>query len=154
MRVYDAFIKISGLNSARTLLYVTVASNKIVRLLHTSVTDASNETNEQLEVVWQKITTVGTPTKTDITPTKHDQGDAASGATVAGNVTASEPTYTANVVFGQQGFPSLTGYLWPPTPLPLVAYRVFTVGDSWGLRLLSTPTAFDAIILATWGEEG
>ena len=154
MRVYDAVIKISGLNSARTLLYITVATNDLVRPIHASVTNATVETNEQLEVLWQKITTVGTPTKTDITPTKHDQGDTASGSTVAGNVTASEPTYTAGVILGQQGFPSLSGYMWPPTPVPMPALPVFTGGDSWGLRMISTPAAFDAIVLVTFGEEG
>lgn len=154
MRYYTATVAISGLNTARTLMYVTVASNKTVTIVSAAVTNASNETNEQIECTIQKVTTLGTPTATTLTPAKHDQGDAAMSSTVKGNVTASEPTYTSGVEVGREGAPSLTGWFFPSIVLPTEALPVLTGGDTWGLRILAAPTAFDAVVRMTLGEQG
>jgi len=149
--VYTAQIKISALAAARTLAYITAPSNKPVEILSTSITNASNETNEQLEATWQAISSLGTPTGTTLTPSKHELGDQAAASTVVGNITASEPTYTANTLVGYQGFSTLGGYFFTPVPeeRPIIAGAA-----SWGLRMLSTPTAFDAIVTITFREIG
>ena len=154
MRYYDAEIKIAALAAAKTVLYITVPANKLVTLVSSGITDASNVTNQQLEATWQKVTTLGTPTGTTLTPAKHDLGDSVAGSTVVGNVTASEPTYTANTDLGHDAAPMLSGWYFPMNPLPVASLPVFTGGDTWGLRMLSTPTAFDAIIRVTFGEQG
>lgn len=146
--VYEAVFKISGLNAAKTLLYLTVPSNKLVEILESKITNVSNETNEQLEACWQRITTLGTPTATTLTPSKEETGDQAAGSTVKANVTASEPTYGANSELGYEGFASLAGYR---VNLPEAG---FAGGDSWGLRMLSTPTAFDALVYVKFRERG
>lgn len=149
--VYTASIKISSLNSARTLMYLTAPAAKVVEILSAFVTNASEETNEQLEATFQRISALGTPTGTSLTPAKHELGDQASASTVVGNITASEPTYGANTTVGYDGFSSLAGYAFTPTP---EERPVINAGDSWGLRMLSTPTSFDAIVRVTYREIG
>jgi hypothetical protein len=148
---YTALLRITGLNAAKTLLYITAPSNKNVRLLSSSVTNESNETNEQEICTWQKIGTLGTPTATTLTPTPHEAGDQAAASTVKGNVTASEPTYSSNTEVGIEGFSSLGGWYFDPTPeeRPIIAG-----GASWGLRILNAPTSFDCVVSARFVEEG
>lgn len=149
--VYTASIKISTLNSARTLMYITAAATHVVEILEARVGDASNETNEQLEVTLQKVTTLGTPTATTITPAKDEVGDQAAACTVKGNVTASEPSYTANTEVGYDGVSSLAGYLYEP---PATARPIIAPSATWGLQLLNTPTAFEAIVRMRFREIG
>lgn len=149
--VYTATIRITGLNSARTLMYITVQSTKVVEILSASLTNESNETNEQLLCTFQRITTLGTPTKTDIIPAKHENGDAAAGSTVAGNVTAAEPTYTADTEIGREGFSSLGGWYFDPTP---EERPNIPPSGNLGLRMISTPTSFDAVVRVTFREVG
>lgn len=134
---YEAEIAISGLSSARTLLYWTAPAAKAVEVLLATVGNCSNETNEQIQLAWQRVNALGTPTGTALTPTPCQQGDQAAGSTVVGNVTASEPSYVANTKIGAQGVPSLQGYRYD---------EPFTIqpGATYGLRLLTGPTAFDA----------
>src|SRR5688500_16898582 len=108
--VYTAKIKISGLAAAKTLMYITAPAAKVVEILGAIITNASNETNEQCEATLQRISALGTPTGTALTPSKHENGDQAAGSTAVGNITASEPTYAANSEVGYEGFASLAGY--------------------------------------------
>lgn len=149
--MYTASVKISGLAAAKTLLYITVPANKVVELHNAFVTNCNNETSEQIEVKWSLVNALGTPTGTTLTPAKHEQGDQAAGSTVVGNVTASEPTYVSNTDHGYQGVPSLSGYVYTPTPEERI---VLAGGATWGLRLISTPTSFDAIVSVTFREMG
>jgi len=105
-----------------------------------------------LECTFQKVTTLGVPTATTLTPTKSEQGDQVAGSTVKGNVTASEPTYTADTQYGLKGFASLAGYEFAPVP----EERLYVAGaDTWGLRLLNTtPTAFDCDVRLAFREMG
>lgn len=150
--VYTAKIKISGLAAAKTLAYITAPADKIVEILSASVTNATNETNEQIEITFQRVTTLGTPTATTLTPSKHEPGDQAAASTVKGNVTASEPTYTADTEIGYEGVASLSGYYFKPMP----EERPTVLGQTTlGLRLLSTTiTAIDAIVSITFREIG
>lgn len=149
--VYTAHLKISALAAAKTLIFITAPSTKVVEILSISITNSSLETNEQLECCWQKIGTLGTPSATTLTPSKHESGDQASASTVKGNVTASEPTYTSDTEIGKEGFSSVGGYFFDPLP---EERPVVSAADSWGLRMLSTPTAFDANCRITYREIG
>lgn len=149
--VYRANIKISALAAAKTLIYLTAAAGKVVEILSVFVTNSSNATNQQLEAQFAKITALGTPTATAITPTPTEQGDQAATTVVKGNVTASEPTYSSTVTFGYQGFATVGGYQYAPVP---EERNYITNGDSWGLRMLSTPAAFDCEIEVSFREIG
>ena len=150
--VYEATIRISALSAVKTLLYITAPAARAVEILSAAVTNESNVTNQQLECTLQTVTTLGTPTGTALTPTKMEQGDQASGSTCVGNVTASEPTYTANTEVGREGWASLAGYRFQPLPeeRPTIAPSA-----TMGLRLINTtPTAFDCDVRVVYREIG
>jgi hypothetical protein len=157
--VYDAPYRIAGLNSARTLLLVTAPATAIVEILSTELTDENNATNQQLTMCWQRVTSLGTPTATTITPSKTETGDQAAASTVKANVTASEPTYGAAAqggaivnMHGLTSGPSVGGLFYDPIP-----EKKFTIapGETWGLRLLNAPSAsFDASVNASFREIG
>jgi len=149
--IYEAVYNISGLNSARTLLYLTAPSGKCVEFRYARVTNATNETNEQCECTIQKVTTLGTPTATTVTPTKTEQGDQAAGSTVKANVTASEPTYTAGVEVGREGWASVAGWTYAPDEAERL---IVAPTDTWGVRILNAPTAFDAVCRLVFREIG
>ena len=147
--VYVAQCKISSLSAAKTLMYITAPAALCVEILGASVTNASNETNEQIEVTLQRIGTLGTPTATTLTPSKTEFGDQAAQSTVKGNVTASEPTYSANTLQGYEGVASLGGYRYDPIPEERMYLKP---GESVGLQILNSPTAFDAIVQMKFRE--
>lgn len=150
--VYDAVIKISSLAATKTLIYITAPSSMVVEILSAEISNATNETNEQLEACLKRIGTLGTPTATTLTPSKHENGDAAASSTAKGNVTASEPTYTANTEIGYSGFASLAGWRYDPIP---EERPIIQPSGSMGLLLVtSTNTAFDALCRVTFREIG
>lgn len=149
--VYTAGGKISGVTAAKTLFYLTAPTNNCVRILSAYVTNSNNETNEQCEIAWQAIGTLGSPTATALTPTKHNGGDQAASTTAALNVTASEPTYSSNTQLAYYGFASLNGYAFQPTPDEA---PILKGGVSWGLRLLNNPSSVDLVVNVTFEEIG
>lgn len=113
--LYTAGYNATGVNSSpRTLMYITAPSGKVVELIEAHVTIHST-TDGQIEVAIQRITTLGTPTATAVTPTPHELGDQAAGSTVAANVTMDEPVYTAGKFFNLQSQPSRSGWHWYST---------------------------------------
>jgi hypothetical protein len=149
--VYNASLKISGVTTARTLAYIAPASGKPCEVLYCSVTNASNETNEQIECAVAQITTLGTPTATTITPMQTEPGDQAASATVKGNVTASEPTYSSNSAHNHEGAASIAGYVWDP---PANRTVLATSGNPIGVRLLAAITSADLIVNIAFRELG
>ena len=154
--VYTAAYRIAGVTTGKTLMYITPATDKPVEILSASVTNENNESNEQVLCGFQRVTTLGTPTATTVTPSKHEPGDQAAAATVKTNVTASEPTYGsiaqgADIIDakGLEGSPSLSGWQFPPTP-----EERFTIksGDTYGLRLVNTIASADLVIRVTFRE--
>jgi hypothetical protein len=131
------------------LLYITAPATQVVEILEASVTNADTETNEQLRCTWQDITTLGTPTATPLTPAKHEAASSAAASTVKANVTASEPTYTANTEIGHKGFPSLGG--WDHGGIPETR-KYIAPGASAGIRLLDAPTSFNCVVSVTFRE--
>jgi len=156
--VYTANYRISSVSTAKTLMYLTVASGKPVTILSAKVTNESNETNEQFVCALQRVTTLGLPIATTVTPAKMEYGDQAAACTVKANVTATEPTYGAIAqgaaivdVVGLVGFPSLSGWFYTPTPEERIT---FASGDTWGLRLLNSVTAADLCVEIVFQEQG
>jgi hypothetical protein len=154
--VYTAQYRIAAVTTAKTLMYFTAATDKPIEVLSASVTNESNESNEQILCGFQRITTLGTPTATTVTPAKHEPGDQAAASTVKANVTASEPTYGsiaqgADIInaYGLEGAASLSGWNFPPTP-----EERFTIksGDSYGLRLVNTIASADLVVRVTFRE--
>lgn len=147
--VYVANYKITGLTTARTLMYFSASSSKVIEVLATRIANLTNEANEQMEVCWQKISTLGTPTATTVTPAKAEDGDQAATLTVKANVTGSEPTYSSGTELYYDGPSSLSGY--DPNILPETRFYIPPSGN-WGLRLLANVVSFDALV-STWLRE-
>ncbi len=148
--VYTATAKISGLNAARTLMYLTAPSGKVVELIGLRVTQESNATGFQGSIAIDDISTLGTPTATAVTPVATEPGDQAAGSTVKANVTASEPTYGNRRIV--RGANSLNGWFWEPIDDREREY--VGSGASVGVRFLTTPTASDFEIELVFREIG
>lgn len=147
--VYSSAAKIAALNAAKTVLYITAPSAKVVELMVFTCTDESNATNFQGQIALQNISALGTPTATAVTPTPHESGDQAAGSTTKVNVTASEPTYSTVII--QEGFPALSGFRWEPQP----EERAYVAPSaSVGFRFITTPTSFDSDVRLTFKEIG
>lgn len=146
--VYRSVARFSNINSARTLVIVQLPAGKEGQVVEAHVTNESNNTSQQLSLQWQKITTLGTPTATTVTPSKMEAGDQAAGFTVKMNVTASEPTYGASDADAQgaMGVPSTYGYHYEPVT-PEGRFQLGSA-ENWGLRLIAPATfpGFDAVI--------
>lgn len=147
--VYTANQRIVGLNAAKTILYITAPANVAVEILSLSVTNDSNATNEQERISLKRISVLGTPTGTAVTPTPHEAGDQAAGSVINTNITASEPTYGAIVI--QEGFSSLGGYYFDPVP---EERPVLKGSASLGVFFESTPTSFNCDVRFTFREIG
>lgn len=134
--VYTASVKIAAVTAAKTLIYLTAGANGIIaELLSASVTNESNATNWQGEILLARISTLGTPTATAITPKPHEQHDQAAGSTLKSNVTASEPTY--ETVGWQEGFASVSGWYWPAPGRDPEERLYVSNGDTWGIKLVT-----------------
>jgi hypothetical protein len=147
--VYTAATKIAALNASKTLAYLTAPATKAIEIIAVTVTNESNANNFQGQIAIQNITSLGTPTATSVTPTPHESGDQAAGSVTKFNVTASEPTY--GTVITQEGFASLVGYRHEPAPEERI---IVTPNTSIGIRMITTPTAFDCDVRVTFREIG
>ena len=149
--VYTAATKIAGLNAAKTLAYLTAPSNKTIEIIGVTVTDESVATNFQMEIAIANISTLGTPTATQVTPTPHEKGDQASGSTFGlGSNSSGEPT-TYGTTITQEGATSLIGYRHEPQP----EERIYLApGATLGVKLATTPPATDFDVRVTWREIG
>jgi hypothetical protein len=148
--VYTVASKIAGVTAAKTLFFLTAAATSVVEIISVSVTNANNETNEQLEIKCAEITTLGTPTATTVTPHPTEKGSAAAEATTKVNVTASEPTY-ASVPDNHQGVASLGGYFYTPNPEDR---PVVSPSGSWGVKLENAPASLDLVVSVSFREIG
>lgn len=156
--VYTAAYRISGVTTGKTLMYITAPSNKVIEILSASVTNESNETNEQFLCGLQRVTALGTPTATTVTSKPHETGDQAASSTVKANVTGSEPTYPAISggadipgAFGLEGASSLGGWYFDPTPEERL---IVPGGETLGLRSVNTITSTDLVVRLTFREIG
>ena len=134
--VYTFQYQITGVNSARTLLYLAPPSTQAMEILSAKVTQTNVTASEQLECMVSRIATIGGPTATTISPTLTEPTTPAFGGTAKANVTASEPTY-GSVQIDQNGWPNVGGYFYDPLPEERV---IIAPGAYVGLKLLSTPS--------------
>lgn len=154
MRVYTATMKTSSGTGPKTFAYITTPSTMVAKILSAAVVAPDDDVNEQMDISIHKITSLGTPTATTITPTKHENGDAAAASTVKMDVTGSEPTYdSANTnVVGREGAPSLGGWRYQPSKGEEL---VIPPSTSWGIRLNTAfGTSRAVTVRLTFGEIG
>ena len=148
--VYTSTYKISGLTSAKTLMYLSAPAGKIVKLVGLRVGQESNAIGFQASIAIDDISALGTPTATSVTPTPMEPGDQAASSTVKANVTAAEPTYSTRRIV--RAFNSLVGMFWDPVREEEFEY--VAAAASIGIRFLTTATSSDFEIELTHQEIG
>lgn len=152
--VYTANVVCTSQSTAITLLYLQCPATCAVELLSASVTNRSNETNEQMDVGIYHVTTIGSPaTSTSVTAQKTEIGDASSvmvaGTNLMGKLTTEPTTYSSDPV-DRTGNPSLGGYRFEPIPeeRPVVG-----PSKAIGIRLMTAlSAAADLVVQLKWRE--
>lgn len=148
--VYTAYIDITGISTNKTLMLIQSPSTAVVEIIGIHVTNLDVETSEQLSIGLFKVSTLGSPSGTSVTPEKHETGDAAAAATLTGNLSV-EPTAYATNPIDKQGVNNLAGYHYDPIPeeRPIVA-----PSGAMGVRLLVSPTSFNCSVMVVFREIG
>jgi hypothetical protein len=148
--VYTVNTEASGVVAAKTLLFVQAPPNRVLEIYSACVSNKTNETNEQCECVFQKITSFGVPIGINAIISPHETGDQASTAIASGNLTANEPTY-ATKQYGKEGIPSLGGWKFDPIPECRIT---LAPSEAAGIRILNAPASLDLNISCTYREIG
>lgn len=133
--VYTVEFQVS-VSVAKTLMYLTNASDMVLEILESSIGITNVDTTEQMNASLTHVTNAASAAGSAVVPAKHEQGDVASSVTAIANLSA-EPTTYASVDIDHQGFSSVEGYHYEPIPedRPIVS-----PGASIGLRLLDAPS--------------
>ena len=151
--VYSWIYKISGVTAAKTLMYCTTDTVAHCEVLRLWVGNLGNDTNEQWDIRFESISSLGTPTATTISAMQHEYNSGTALTTVKANVTASEPTYNGSAAdlqsVGYEGSSGLAGYLWVPQPEEKLLLHP---SSSWGLRLLTAIASTDIVVGMTLAE--
>lgn len=148
--VYTAYIDITGISSAKTLMLIQAPSTAVVEILSVHVTNLDLETGEQLSVGLFRVTTIGSPTGTSITSEKHENGDASASSTLNGNLTVEPTLYSSNPI-DKQGASNLAGYHYDPMP---EERPTIPPSGAIGVRLLVAPSAFNCSVMVVFREIG
>ncbi len=109
-RLYSTSIGDEAHTAADTLVELAAAADMVCLIERMWISQSSFDTSENLGAKVEDITTTGTGSAN--TPTPFQTGDAAATATAKTNITV-EPTYSG-VVYIEQGFNVLSGWLWTP----------------------------------------
>ena len=132
--VFRLVDSITGVTTAKTLLYLTVPSDAVVEILSARITCQDEDTAEQIMAELNRIDVLGSPTAVSVTAKPTEEGSAAFGGSCYSNVTASEPTYDDETdAIASGGANKLAG--WEYVPLP-EERPIISPSDSVGLRLV------------------
>jgi hypothetical protein len=149
--VYTAEIKISAFNSTKSAMLIQAPALKAVEIISAHIGNVgTNVTNQQLEACLTRVTTLGSPVGTAITPNPEEVSDQAAGSTVTGGLTTDVTTKSVNL--DHQGFASLAGYQYAPVP---EERALIPPAGSAVLYLPVAPgVAFDAVVQVKFREIG
>lgn len=139
--VYTTPCKITGVNSARTVIFLKNVSSRVLEILEAKIEQCgSNTSSQQLQVGLQPCHSPGSISANQtLTSTPQEYNDQASAITAYGDLTA-EPTYAG--YNDRQAAPSIGGYWYLPRK-ETCAY--VAPSDGIGLVLLSAPTSADFV---------
>lgn len=143
-REYEVTVtEVTGLAAGRTMLYLTAGTGTTLYIVRSAVLCDDTVADYQLIAQWNKVKDVGSPAG-DITPiiSKSDPFDAANEFTALGSLNTEPTSYTTpgpEVVRGREAAPWQLGARFDARddqePIVIIA------GESWGLRVISTPPA-------------
>ena len=149
--VYTAEIKLSVWASNKGMILIQAPALKAVEIISAHIGGVgTNVTNQQLEAILARVSVLGSPVGTAITPNPEEVGDKAADSTVTGGLTTDITTYGVNL--DHQGFASLGGYQYAPVPEERALIPPAGAGI---LRLPVAPgVAFDAVCQVKFREIG
>lgn len=148
--VYTASALISSLATSKTVVLLTAPATAAVEILGIGLSNTDSESSEQWDIALFRVTTLGSAAGTSVVPAKHENGDTAANASCLVNLTV-EPTTYETVAIDRQGVSNLAGYRYDPIPEERPA---LPPSGSIGLKLISTPSSFNAAIQITFREIG
>lgn len=128
----------AGDGTARTLMLLENPADTVLKIVGINVVAVDNDTNEQLNLRFQRVNVIGTPVGTAVTPTQHSTGDSASGITATADLSTEPTSYLASTEIGFRGASSLGGYIYDP---PERAQLEISPDQDWGLRVIDAFTA-------------
>lgn len=111
--VYTATFAHTAQTAAKSLIILTAPASRVVEILGASITNRTAETNEQLEAGIYRASSGTRGTPTAMTPVPSEVNDGAAGS-LAEHTWGTDPT--VGVALDWQGFASLSGYFYDPTP--------------------------------------
>jgi hypothetical protein len=111
-RLYTLAIGAQAQTTAKTLMEIGAAADMVITLERAYISQSSFDTSENLAAKIEDVTTTGTGTDSSAAVSPVQTGDAAFSGTMETNSTI-EPTYSG-VVYVEQGFNVLSGWLWTP----------------------------------------
>lgn len=113
-RVYTVRLDtVTVISTARTILEVTAASNRMLCVIEAWLTQEISETSQQESVEWVRKSAAGTGTGT-ATVNVHEVNQGAAGFTARQNCSA-EGTVT-DLIGPRHGFNALSGWFYAPLP--------------------------------------
>ena len=133
--VYTAEFQVS-VSAAKTLMFLTNASDMVLEILEASIGITDVDATEQMNASLTHVTDATSAAGSAVVPAKHEQGDVVSSVTALADLSV-EPTSYAAVDIDHQGFSSVEGYHYEPIPedRPIVSPSA-----SIGVRLLDAPS--------------
>ena len=136
--VYRAVDTIPAVTTPKTLIYLTVPSDRVIEILSARISCQNEGTSEQIYAELNRVATVGAPAGTSITPKPTEELSAAAGTTALSNLTAEPTAYDPKTdAIYSGGDNKLAG--WEYTPLP-EERAIVKPGGAVGLRLINAIT--------------
>jgi hypothetical protein len=132
-RIYKAIMPAIAVTAAKDLMRLKADTDHILVIHEVVLTQETLETDEQLPVVLQRVSTDGTGTATTIVAAQ--EGDPAFGGTCIHNLTVDS---TAGDVLHREGFNLKSGFFWLPPPELRI---VVPPSGRFTLRLPTAPAA-------------
>ena len=145
MRGYTVSAKIASFTAAKTLLYVANPTDTVLVVMSASVSAPDDDVNEQVDCCLQRVTVIGSPAGTTVTPAKHSKGDAASGVTCLASLTTEPTTYNSVEQIGRFGGSSVGGWVWQATNIH--EWMEISPSEAFGLRILTNLNTGKALSL-------
>lgn len=153
-RYYTISTKTASFTAAKTLVLLRNPSDQVCMVVSAEVAAPDDDTNEQLDLGFNKVTTIGSPTGAAVVATPHENGIAASGLDTSSltELTAEPTTYSTSAIVGRAGASSLGGWRYLPTRDEALT---LSPSENWGLRLFTAMGTSKALtVRVTFAEIG
>jgi hypothetical protein len=139
--VYEASVKITGLNEAMTFIWIDNGPYVVDILEATIQQCGDNVVSQNIECAITPIDTVGNAAGSELLCMPTEKGDQDCPITIWGALTT-EPGAYNSAHDDHQGVPSIGGYVYSPDNKTVASVAVN--GDT-GIHLISTPDAADFV---------